>query len=508
MNTELIEDIVITEDEKTIIQEALAHPREAIRDLVKNNFFFFMLYFWDTYSDDKFISNWHIEKIALELEDIAWRVGDGLRKDHDLNINVPPGSTKTALVSIFWPIWCWTNWHWMRFIASSHSDGLSKESAEYSRDIVRHDKFRDIFPDIRIKQDKDTKSNFRVEKLIDGVWRRGGNRLSTSVESKMATGFHAHIIIWDDLVDPHAAISKAKLEQAVRHMDQTLATRKVNKEVTTTVGIAQRLSPNDPSGHWLAKGKKNIRCISLPGEIKNYREYLKPAEWVEFYTDNLLDSNRLSWKALDELREDLGQYGYHGQIGQNPILAGAGMFEIDKISIIETMPHDLKIENTVRYWDKAGSEGEGAFTAGVKMAKTIDKKYIVVNVKKGQWASNTREEIIRNTAEADGRKTLIGVEQEPGSGGLESAQSTIKNLAGFHAYRDRPTGDKVYRADPYSVQVNDGNVYLLRGDWNQEYLNELRDFPNSTYKDQVDASSGAFSKLSGKRKVKVGRQYQ
>jgi predicted phage terminase large subunit-like protein len=71
------------------------------------------------------------------------------------------------------------------------------------------------------------------------------------------------------------------------------------------------------------------------------------------------------------------------------------------------------------------------------------------------------------------------------------------------AIADRPQGDKVYRADPYSVQVNDGNVMLMRADWNTEFIEEHRHFPFGTYKDQVDAAAGAFSKLVRKRVVKV-----
>ena len=76
---------------------------------------------------------------------------------------------------------------------------------------------------------------------------------------------------------------------------------------------------------------------------------------------------------------------------------------------------------------------------------------------------------------------------------------TIRNLAGYGCYKECPTGDKVFRADPFSVQVNNGNVQMLVADWNHTYKDELRNFPFSTYKDQVDASSGAFLKLTQKR---------
>jgi predicted phage terminase large subunit-like protein len=168
------------------------------------------------------------------------------------------------------------------------------------------------------------------------------------------------------------------------------------------------------------------------------------------------------------------------------------------------MPEALDIVMTVRYWDKAGTEGgTGAYTAGVKMSKLKNGTYIVEDVKRGRWASEEREAIIKRCAESDGQKCYVAVEQEPGSGGKESAEATVRNLAGFVSSKDRPTGNKVFRADPYSVQVNNGNVKLLTGAWNKDYVDELKHFPNSTYKDQTDASSGAFAKLTSLKQAKV-----
>ena len=66
-------------------------------------------------------------------------------------------------------------------------------------------------------------------------------------------------------------------------------------------------------------------------------------------------------------------------------------------------------------------------------------------------------------------------------------------------YADRPTGKKEERADPYSVQVNNGNFRMLKADWNFAFLDEHRLYPFSTYKDQVDAAAGAFNQLTKKR---------
>ena len=505
-------------NKEKILKEAVQNPLASIHALTKQSLYNFIVYFWDTYSTDKFVSNFHIPFLCSELETIAKRVGNNENKLYDLIINIPPGTTKTAIVSIFFPVWCWVNWYWMRFLTTSHSDALSLESAEYSRDIIRSDKFKLIFPEIDIKQDKDQKSNFRVvyKTIIkEGrapSYKSGGGRVSTSVGAKIV-GFHAHIILPDDLMDPKSSISAAGVKAANDYLDQTLSTRKTDKRITVMALIMQRLSENDCTQHLLDKGKDNIKQICLPGDGITYRDQIKPPELFDYYVDGLLDPVRMPRYVLEELEADLGQYAYAGQVGQKPTPPGGGMFKVDQISIVDQMPLDINIMKTVRYWDKAGTaewlkgkaglkKNDGARTAGVKICSLKNGKYIVMNVVTGRWEAQYREAKILNTAHADGETVDVWIEQEPGSGGKESAQATIRMLAGYHCEAEHPVGDKAFRADPFSVQVNNGNVMMLRGDWNTDFIHELEGFPFGKLKDQVDAVGAGFSKLRAKKKVK------
>ena len=266
------------------------------------------------------------------------------------------------------------------------------------------------------------------------------------------------------------------------------------------VGLTM-LHNSDPSGHLLAKQKANLKHISLPGEIRNYRKSLKPDSLAKNYVDDLLDPKRMSWDVLKDMEADLGQYGYSSQIGQSPTSPEGGMFKVAMLSVVENLPSPTNLTGMVRAWDKAGTFGGGAYTVGLKLYRYSSGRYIVVDVVRGQWSSEERENIIRTTAEADGRDVSIVIEQEPGSGGKESAEATIRNLAGFNCLAERPTGDKAFRADPVSVQVNNGNVSMLRGDWNFTFTEELRNFPFSTYKDQTDAFSMAFHFLTKKKRA-------
>jgi predicted phage terminase large subunit-like protein len=261
----------------------------------------------------------------------------------------------------------------------------------------------------------------------------------------------------------------------------------------------QRLNMNDPSGHWLEKQETNVRHICLPGEIQNFKEFVKPPELAKFYVDNLLDTKRISWKVLKDMESKLGQYGYAGQIGQNPTPPGGGMFKVDNIIITNEFPLRGQIEHSVRAWDKAGTVNGGDYTVGIKMMRLAGNRWFIADMVRGQWSSNERENVIRATAEKDGYETEIWMEQEMGSAGKESSEGTIRNLAGFRAFAERPTGDKAHRADPFSVQVNNGSVMMLNAGWGNTLLEELRYFPYATHDDCVDSLSLAFQHLIAKR---------
>ncbi len=125
-----------------------------------------------------------------------------------------------------------------------------------------------------------------------------------------------------------------------------------------------------------------------------------------------------------------------------------------------------------------------------------DGIFYVEDVLRGQFDSARRDRTIRQTAEIDGRAVHQVGEQEPGSAGVTDKQQFIRLLAGFSVSVERATGSKELRADPFSSQLNAGNVRLVRGEWNKKYIEELRQFPRGKNDDMVDGSSLAFNRLN------------
>jgi predicted phage terminase large subunit-like protein len=204
------------------------------------------------------------------------------------------------------------------------------------------------------------------------------------------------------------------------------------------------------------------------------------------------------WKTLEFLNEQRSVRtlaSWQALYLQRPIVSGGGVIPINKFKQVTRFGKE-DVKNSVRYWDKAATaDGDGAYTAGVLMHQMMDGSWLISHIARGHWSVFEREQIIKTLAKADKsqfKSYEVLVEQEPGSGGKESAEATIRNLAGFRVSADRPTGDKKTRAEPWVAQVQAGNVSLLLGEWTQAFLDECEQWPDSKHKDQVDAAAGAL----------------
>jgi predicted phage terminase large subunit-like protein len=391
---------------------------------------------------------------------------------------------------------------------------LSLEQADLIRDIVRSQKYQDMFPGIRLKKDNTGKSNFKVTYKEVGednyeFWKLGGGVLSTSVTAK-ATGFHAHLKIIDDPLDPYKAHSESELRTCNTWLSQVLSNRVVDKRIVPELIIMQRVHKKDPSGIALEKAKKGkkVKHICLPGDIlsKGNKKRVTPKELVPIYQKQggFLDPVRLDKEALHEQLLNLGQFGYKSQIDQNPTSPGSGMFQAFKISTVDPNEfNEVQIVRIIRYWDKAGTQDGGTYTVGVKMAQLKNGRFLIMDVVRGQWGATRRDTIIRETVRLDGPLVPQYIEQEPGSGGKDSAYISKNEIEkmGNKVFLDRPTGDKIYRADPFSVAVNLGYVVMFKAPWNEDYITEMEDFPNVDDKDQIDASSGAYTALKSSKRA-------
>lgn len=242
-------------------------------------------------------------------------------------------------------------------------------------------------------------------------------------------------------------------------VDELVAAGIESKDIKSVTFIAATLADN------------KILMKKDPGYLAN----LKALPYVE--RERLLGGN---WKV----RPAAGLYFKRSQISE----------------MMDVLPTD--VVRWVRRWDLAATEdsdgNEPAYTAGVLMGKRSNGRYIVADVINLRQKASAIRDLIKNTAIADRAKfgrirTMIP--QDPGQAGKDQVESYTKFMAGFDFGAERETGSKVTRAEPMAAQWQAGNFDILIADWNDAFFSQLESFPESKFKDMVDAADGAFTEL-------------
>jgi phage terminase large subunit-like protein len=389
-----------------------------------------------------------------------------------------------------------------RQIYASFSSDLGLVANSQVQRQIDSDNYKLVFPHTTIStpgiKHGDTTKPKRTSNFIEFIGHKGSFR-NTTVNGQI-TGKGLDFGVVDDPIKGRSdASSKLKRDKAWSWLIDDFMSR--FSDDAGMILTATRWHVDDPTGRFV-KHFADAIVLKYPAlsvtDGRTYDPRKRP--------DLPLFPQFKSYSFLQERKAASTSSSWESLYQQSPVVQGGNLFPIDRVKIINARPADADIEGVVRYWDKAGSTDAGAYTVGVRMLQLKSGGWLIDDVVRGQWAAFERERQILATAERDAAAfdhiTTVGiyVEQEPGSGGKESAERTIANLAGHSAHKDKVTGSKLERADPYMAQWQGGNINLYYSDrWNDDFLDEHEIAPNGKYMDQIDAAAGAFAKLVNKK---------
>ena len=433
----------------------------------------------------RFVPGWHIEAICEHLE----AVSDG--EITRLLINIPPATMKSLTTNTFWPAWEWgpRGEPGLRYVCSSYSEALTIRDNRRCRNLLLSDWYRNLWGKrFHLLEDQNAKVRYDTDHF--------GYKIATSVGG-LGTGERGDRFIIDD---PHNVIegeSDAKRMAVLRWFTESVTTRVNDPESSAIVIIMQRVHDKDVSGYILAN-ELGYTHLCLPMEFE-----LESRCKTYFFTDprkkegDLLWPERMPIEVIERDKKAMGSYAVASQFQQRPAPRGGGMFKREWFNVVETVPASGSV---VRGWDLAASETiSAAFTAGVKMRRTPEGIFYIEDVIRFRGSAGKVDQVLKTTASQDGYMVRVDLPQDPGQAGKAQVKYLSRLLAGYNIRSSTETGDKETRALPFSAQAEAGNVKLVRGLWNETYLDELTIFPFSDYKDQVDASSRAFSALIPKK---------
>ncbi len=422
-----------------------------------------------------------LDVMCAELERVFFEPGFQPR----LLMNVPPGTMKSILTSAMFPAWVWTINPSKSFTGAAHEQGLAVRDARKMRLIVESEWYQERWP-LKLANDQNAKTSFENE-------HRGFRQ---AVPFGSMTGRRSDFVIIDDPISALHANSAAHLSEAQIVFRETLPTR-INNDDSAIIMIMQRLNEIDPSGIILAdENRFGYRVVVLP--MRFDKERADPNDW-RTEDGELLFPERYSERAVVALEAILGAYATAGQLQQRPVPREGGMFKLSWFanSYVETIPVGTRFK---RWFDLAASKDKNAaYTAGVLLGRTPAGRYIVVDVLRFQEEYHVRDTKIKEQCVADRARFGLMVEfyipQDPGAGGKMQAKSLVQQLDGFNVRARKEVGDKEERAGPFATQCEGGNVDILIGPWNKEFLDELTMFPGGKWKDQVDAVVNAHGQF-------------
>lgn len=424
--------------------------------------------------------NWHLDAMCAHLEAITF--GRITR----LLINVPPGSSKSLIVSVLWPSWEWgpMGRRSLRYLTTAFNETPVKRDTRKCRDLILSEWYQTLWPEVALTRTGETS------------FANSSTGTREGIAFGSLTSQRGDRLIIDDPHSTETAESDAERDRTTRKFREGALNRLNDQAKSAIVVVMQRLHAKDIAGVILAMGMGFVH-LNLPMEFEAARRCVTEIGFEDPRTQEgeLLDPVRFPREVVEKLKAEMGSYAYAGQYQQRPVPRDGGMF---KREWFEGKTLRQAPPGTVwwRHWDLAAStKKKSPRTAGVKMGRTPDGKYVVGHVITTQSEGAEVRKIIHATAEMDGKNVSISLPQDPGQAGKVQKSDYVGMLAGWNARAEPETGDKVTRAEPFSAQCEAGNVYLVEGAWNADYIDELCLFPNGNFKDQVDASSGAFGRL-------------
>lgn len=452
-----------------------SNPEIILAEKCKRSFYFFLKTFWPVIIEEEFIDAMHIRYLCQELQYHGERVIKRLPKEADTIINVPPGTTKSTICTVMFPAWLWTRDCTLRIMTGSFSATLATDHAVKSRDIILSPKYRIMFPHVKLKYDQNNKTHYKTTK--------NGERYAVGIHGAVM-GFHAHVHIIDDPVDPKAAASDDMRQSANEFFSKVLPSRKVDKKNTPLFLIMQRLHQDDPTGYILSK--KKVNHIKLPGKISDKIRPL-PEELASFYTNGLLDPKRLDQEILDEMAIDLGSVQYSCQFDQEPGDPEGIIFKRDWFEIVDInhLPSELFSQTVYMNADTAQkvktTNDPSAFLSWCMYENTM---YIF------EWFNKKMEfpELCREVKNFWARNGTTGsiMDIEPKSSGSSVVQQ-IRTTTKLNVIEyDMPDGDKITRSSICTPYGEAKRIKLIKGHWNEEFLNQVTGFPKAKHDEAVD----------------------
>lgn len=432
-----------------------------IGEYCRRSFYNFFKLFWNQVEPSEYSDNYHIKLLCDELQKRYYYWFDWLNKEYtdtqvyDLLINLPPGSSKSLIISVFFPAWVWIMNPSVKIITASYSHKIAEDLSGKSLRLIQSDLYKSL---VNFSLDSIAVNNIKNSK--------GGQRFVTSTNGTV-TGMHSDIIICDDINSPQSIHSETDREQTRKFVQEILPSRKTNPKRSYNIYVQQRLHNDDATGI-LLKSSKKIKHISISAIDENGESFFPSRFPVSF---------------LNQMKEQLGTISYNAQYMQSTQDEQGGIIKKDWIKELVTIDKPMTYFLDSAYGGSKADDNAiiGCYKEGtnlvIQMCQT--NKFEFPELLK--WLKTN----LPNNAK-------IYIE---GKASGKSIIQTLKQSTNFNVIETQPKGSKTERKHSASPYFESGRIIINSMiNFKQDMIEQLI-FDNSKHDDIQDVICMAIDNM-------------
>jgi len=413
------------------------------------------------------------------LRYVSWQIAQEVAKGNArIIVSAPPRHGKTEMISYGTSAWFLENFPGKNVILTGYGAELMEVSGRRVRDL-----FRD--------SEGLLNTGITVERVNAFQTTTDGYMFSVGLGGAI-TGRGAHLLLVDDYIkEIKEALSPSQRDYVWNWWVTTARTRL--EPNASVIIIATRWHSDDLIGRLLRYFPGRWKNFVFPAICEEEQDVIGRKRGEPLFPE------RFSMQDLEDLQVELGSTFFQALYQQRPVDEAKKLADGNWLLKSDQLPSLPRLK-IIRMWDLAATEGGGDYTVGSLCGWDREhNKFFILNVIRRQLSPHAVEDLVRNTALEDGVATEIGIEQEPGSAGKALVEHYARSVVPEFRVEAIPVvKNKIVRAQPLLAAAEASNVILIAGPWNEAYVREFDTFPGD-FDDQIDTTSAAYTKLTGKK---------
>lgn len=465
----------------------IIEPEVIKQELAKRHLDHFFTYFNPTYSLE-----WFHKRICDKLESEDWT---------RLMIFVPPQHGKSSIVSNTFPSQYLGKHPDENVAIISYSSTKASQFNRANQRIIDSKEYHAVYPGTQIVGSKHysvpsgtyVRTNYEVE-----IVGKQGRLLSTGIDGPL-TGNRVDLAIIDDPIkDAVQANSSTYREKVWEWYTSVLETRLHNK--SRVVIMLTRWHEDDLAGRLLKKMEEEDgeqwEVLSIPAIKEDDADQEDPREigealWPERHsTEKILKIKNKSESVFNALYQQRPSSKAGNIIKKHWFIKCDYMYMVERALSLNT---DITINFLL---DTAYTEEQKNDPSGMLACAKVGNDLFLTNYTNVRMELPEICEFIPKWVQKNNYSRLSRIYVEPKASG-KSVKQVIKRKTQLNMveYMPMPDLDKVGRANCIAPEVESGRVYIVKGSWNDNFLESVGTFPNAKHDEEMDTLVMAVSKF-------------